>query len=264
MLQGLSWIFYERMAKIIRIKFEMKPLSNLGFRLLNKIFFLLGLFKKDIPIIINNRNRLSMLKELIGKLEGYGLKNIHIIDNNSDYPPLLEYYRKIPYTVYLLNQKVGCYSLWKTHIFQRFKNVYYVYTDSDVVPVEECPENFLDLLRSLLDSHPEIDKIGFGLKIDDLPDENNMKSKVINWEKQYWESPISTNIYNASIDTTFALYRPGKQGGWWLKAARTGYPLLARHLPWYLNTSALPEEEQYYIQNASIDSSWYKNPDKNQ
>lgn len=241
----------------------MKLFSNIRFRIASKLQAL-KLGKKEIPIIINNRNRYTMLKELIEKLEAYRLTNIHIIDNNSDYPPLLQYYREIPYSVYLLDKNVGCYSLWMTHIFQRFKHYYYVYTDSDVLPVEDCPIHFLDLLRNILDQNPGIDKIGLGLKIDDLPDENAMKDKVIKWEKQYWANPINSELYNAPVDTTFALYRPGKQGGWWLKAARSGYPLMARHLPWYLNSSDLPEEEKYYIQHASIDSSWYKNPKKNQ
>ena len=49
---------------------------------------------KQIPIVINNFNRLGYLKRLIASLESRGYKNIHIIDNNSTYPPLLEYYEK--------------------------------------------------------------------------------------------------------------------------------------------------------------------------
>jgi hypothetical protein len=243
----------------------MKPFSNIGFRISNRFR---ALRKRNgpenIPVIINNRNRYTMLKQLISKLEEFEIKNIHIIDNNSDYPPLLHYYKEIPYTVYLLDSNVGCYSLWKTHIFQRFKDCFYIYTDSDVVPVEECPNDLLTNLKNELLARSDIDKVGLGLKIDDLPDENDMKQKIISWEKQYWEKPLSPLLYEAPIDTTFALYKPGKQGGWWLKSARTGYPYIARHLPWYLNSSAQTEEEQYYIQHASIDSSWYKNPEKNQ
>lgn len=252
------------MRNIIKLKFSMKPFANIRFRLNNHWS---SIFRKynntEIPVIINNRNRLTMLKELICWLEKAGIKNIHIIDNKSDYPPLLVYYKQIPYTVYLLDRNVGCYSLWKTHIFQRFKYCYYVYTDSDVVPVNDCPSDLLIIMKKILTDLPEIDKVGLGLKIDDIPNEYQQKQKVVNWEKQYWEKPISPLIYDAPVDTTFALYKPGKQGGWWLKAVRTGKPYMARHLPWYLDSKNLPHEEQYYIANASIDSSWYKNHDKN-
>ena len=44
---------------------------------------------KDIPIIINNYNRLEMLTKLIHGLENKGYHNLYIIDNQSTYPPLL-------------------------------------------------------------------------------------------------------------------------------------------------------------------------------
>lgn len=42
---------------------------------------------KNIPIIINNFNRLTCLQRLIASLEVRGYHNIYIIDNNSTYPP---------------------------------------------------------------------------------------------------------------------------------------------------------------------------------
>lgn len=87
---------------------------------------------KDIPIIINNYNRLEMLTKLIHSLENRGYHNLYIIDNQSTYPPLLEYYTRLPYPVYMLNKNVGHLSLWETGIFKQFKDSYYAYTDSDL------------------------------------------------------------------------------------------------------------------------------------
>ena len=56
----------------------------------------------EIPIIINNFNRLSTLKELLTSLEQRGYNNIHILDNASTYPPLLAYYKTCPYEVIFL------------------------------------------------------------------------------------------------------------------------------------------------------------------
>lgn len=38
---------------------------------------------KDVPIFINNFNRYTMLKDLVGCLEKRGYRNIYIIDNND-------------------------------------------------------------------------------------------------------------------------------------------------------------------------------------
>ncbi|HWA33283.1 MAG TPA: hypothetical protein VG737_04090, partial [Cyclobacteriaceae bacterium] len=75
--------------------------------------FLKGLYRKfvdrkyrtgqrnayDIPIIINNFNRLTFPVLLIQFLEKCGYNKIVILDNYSTYPPLLEYYRTCPHEV---------------------------------------------------------------------------------------------------------------------------------------------------------------------
>ena len=53
--------------------------------------------KDSVPIFIINYNRLSYIEKFVSQLEMYGFTNINIIDNCSTYPPLLEYYKKIPY-----------------------------------------------------------------------------------------------------------------------------------------------------------------------
>jgi|GEM_PF-5770443 len=48
-----------------------------------------------VPIFINARDRLGVLKKLIDWLLDAGYRNLIILDNNSTYPPLLEYYNKL-------------------------------------------------------------------------------------------------------------------------------------------------------------------------
>src|SRR5437868_3993687 len=80
---------------------------------------------KQIPIIINSRNRLTYMKQLIGAMEKRGYTNIYIIDNASTYPPLLKYYETCPYHIFRLEQNVGHLALWKTDIHKRFIRDYY-------------------------------------------------------------------------------------------------------------------------------------------
>lgn len=241
------------------IKADLADQANLIFRLENKVRNKLCKRRsvRRIPIVINNYNRLDCLIKQIAWLEIAGLTNIHIIDNASTYPPLLSYYGKSKYHVYRLDRNVGHEALWRTHVFQRFERDYYVYTDPDVVPVDECPANILEYFLSLFSQFPEYTKIGIGLKIDDIPDYYARKEEVIDWESQYWRTELATGVYVANTDTTFALYRPGISFQQFGKTLRTGYPYVARHLPWYESSDAPSEEECFFRQNTTKFSSWY-------
>jgi hypothetical protein len=213
---------------------------------------------KRIPVIINNRNRLTSLRALITWLEKMGMERIYVLDNDSDYPPLLEYYREFKHTVVYLSKNFGYMAFWESEIYQNFQDDYFIYTDSDVLPVDECPADFLDIFLTALAQYPQIDKVGFGLKIDDLPDHYRSKQRVLAHEAQFWKKPIAKYLFDADVDTTFALYRPLARGGWWAKAFRTGQPYIARHLPWYIDSSNIPAEEKYYLETSTTDSTWAK------
>lgn len=63
----------------------------------------------EIPVIIINFNQLHYLKQLVDFLLIRNFKNIIIIDNKSDYPPLLDYYREInnKVTIELMDNNYG-------------------------------------------------------------------------------------------------------------------------------------------------------------
>ncbi len=213
---------------------------------------------REIPIIINNLNRLSTLRVLIDALVSRGYTNIYILDNASTYPPLLEYYKSCPFTVFYLGQNLGFKALWKSPLRKRFCGDYYIYTDSDVVPTDYCPKDFIDHFLRELKRHPLARKIGFSLRIDNLPDSYAHKEKVIDLEKRYYARPVGKGLYRAPIDTTFALYRPrvGLSRSRSVEAYRTAYPYQAEHLPWYCDSANLPEEERYYVDHCTHVTEW--------
>ena len=47
--------------------------------------------QNNVPFFIISFNNLTYLKNTIKSLEKYNITNICIIDNNSDYPPLIDY-----------------------------------------------------------------------------------------------------------------------------------------------------------------------------
>ena len=217
---------------------------------------------KKIPIVINNRNHCSYLKKLVTFLENKGYFNIIILDNDSSYQPLLDYYKELPYRIIYLNKNLGYMAINGCSLFDELKNSYYVYTDPDVLPVEDCPDDFLKHFMNIMKSDVFANKVGFSLKIDDLPDEYGKKQQVIAWEKQYWEKEVKPGVFSAKIDTTFALHRPNVLSsdlsgyGYFARHYRTGYPYTARHLPWYENSNNLPDEISYYYKNASTVNNW--------
>lgn len=246
---------------ILKIRPGFKGQHNLLFRIGASIRSYVTLpwqgYQKA-PVIINNYNRLTYLKQQIAWFRKAGMRNIYIIDNASTYPPLLDYYKKCPYTIFQLTENVGHTAFWDTHIYLWFKNQHYVLTDPDVIPVEECPLDAVEHFYNLLERHPEITKVGFGLKIDDLPDHYNRKQEVIEWESKFWKDPIEPDLYMARIDTTFALYRPNTRNQQWETTLRTGGKYIARHLPWYEDSGKPSEEELFFQKVTTRVSSWYK------
>lgn len=248
------------MSKKIYLKATLSENVNIPFRIKSKAnnIFHRQRVLMDIPIIINNFNRLEYLQQQLDWLYSAGLNNIFIIDNLSGYKPLLDFYKKTRATVFFLDKNVGHEALWRTHIYQRFVKNYYVYTDPDVLPAEDTPKDFMEYFMDILNHYPEIDKVGFGLKTDDLPDHYPKKQQVIQWENSLLDHKIAAGLFKAKIDTTFALYRPGAAFQCWETTIRMDAPYLLRHLPWYENPDNLSDESRYYLDTVSDASTWYK------
>lgn len=205
------------------------------------------------PIFVNCRDRLTCTKQLIAWLENAGHERIIIIDNDSTYEPLLEWYKTLNHEIIYVNDNAGQHAPWRIGAVEKFaSNEYYVVTDPDVIPIEECPHDAIDYFKSILDRFPDRTKVGFNLKIDDIPDHFRFKKEVIAHESKYidWERSSDPDLIFAPIDTTFALYRPNSTADI-SKSCRTKCPYVARHYPWYLDSDNPGEEEEYYIAHAS-------------
>ena len=203
-----------------------------------------------VPIFINCRDRLEPLIALLDYLERAGQDRIYLLDNDSAYPPLLEYLADTPHHVIRLGRNAGRLALWDANVLAE-SNITgrFVFSDPDVVPVAECPLDAIEYFVEILDAYPDRQKVGFGLKIDDLPDDYRFRNEVSVWESQFWERALAPRLYDAPIDTTFALYRqptPHELD----RSIRTGYPYVARHTPWYLDDRSLPDDEAFYRQRA--------------
>ena len=205
---------------------------------------------RQYPVIITVRDRLSCLLQLLQWLEQIGQNDIWLCDNGSTFPPLVEFLKTTKHHVVFNNFNLGHRAPWLSGLVPQLGNdKYFIISDPDVVPDENVSSNALEIFEFMLHSNPNIDKVGFSLRIDDLPDHFIHKADVITWETQFWQEIYSPGYFKAPIDTTFAMYRPGNghQNG---NSLRSAPPLTARHIPWYQDSSNLSEEDTYYIKNS--------------
>ena len=213
---------------------------------------------QDVPIFINARDRVIVMKKLVNWLLDAGYRNLIILDNDSTYPKLLEYYSELEkfsaVKIIPLKKNLGYKALWKSNILETLKiSVPYVYTDPDVVPHENCPKDFVRNLQEILTGNREFRKIGPSLVWEDITffDKKFWQRMESDFEKQ---APINENLCYANVDTTFALHANTRSYSLRF-SMRTLGDMRLRHLPWYFDYDKLSADEKYYIEHADKSSS---------
>lgn len=206
---------------------------------------------KQFPVFIICRDRVTYTKELVAWLEKVGQEEIYLVDNESTYEPLLDWYKQQPHQVIHMGGNTGHTGVWNCGVIEKFaQDRRFIVTDPDVIPTEYCPLDAIDKFDELLDRYEDRQKVGFSLKLDDIPDHFRFKQDVLGHELRYqaWAGPEPWLSY-APIDTTFALYRVGATQDISF-SCRTRAPYEARHMSWYINSNDPGEEEEYYITHA--------------
>ena len=212
----------------------------------------------NVPVFLICFERLNDMKKLVSWLKKRGVTKIIFVDNASTYPPLLAYYDHSPYQVIKLERNVGHTALWNLDIIRILvPSGYYIVSDPDILPSQECPSDVIAHLADIHAKFPAYNKVGLGLETNNLPDYYPLKQEVIRWEKQFWQTPVAPDIYEAGVDTTFALYKPFTYNYQLHPSLRTGEPYTARHLPWYIDPRKPDSEETYYRAHANKNvTSW--------
>lgn len=239
---------------------QQNPFGSLLFEPLNSSEPLL---KKNIPVIIVGYNQYTYIKNMVSQLEKY-TKDIIIIDNNSTYKPLLDYYENdFHYT--LLKQKTNFGHTVYTHQFiQNLVGDFYILTDPDLEFNSNLPKNFIQALSDIsfyFNAH----KVGFALLIDSPQIRDDIQfhgHSVKEWESQFWKHKISypanasLELYDAPIDTTFCLINRKAQTG---KNIRIAGDFTCLHLPWFKDFKRKLQAGEYeaYKQN-NVSTSWFK------
>jgi hypothetical protein len=206
---------------------------------------------KTTPIVIICRDRLAPLRQLLAWLDRAGYSRPILVDNASTFPPLVSFLESTNLDVVRINRNVGHLAPWTPEVQARLDpHRPFVVTDCDVVPDEGCPTDVVEHLAELLIGQAHIEKVGLGLRIDDLPDSYALKQQVIAWESRFWEREVTPGVFDAEVDTTFALYRSPLTPYRTAPALRTGPPYVARHVTWYIDSANPTDEQLYYREHA--------------
>lgn len=206
-----------------------------------------------MKVLIINFNRLTLTRNTCEWCVEHGLVPI-ILDNNSDYPPLLDFYNNSPFKVLRLKVNYGHTVIWNYPVLKELGITdRFILTDPDL-DFTGVPDDFLKVMNDGLDKYPQFSKCGLSLEINDLPtDEEGLLIRHI--ESKYWQFPLDDLYFEADTDTTFALYRQ-PMGPCGHSAIRTNRPYTVKHLPWhYRDLSELPEDEQNYYKTANAEFS---------
>jgi GT2 family glycosyltransferase len=219
---------------------------------------------KQTPIIILNRDRFHPLVEQVNVLKSKGYDNIIIIDNQSTYEPLLEWYKTSGVDVFHNDIVPNSHLAFKDLInaghpkFTALLNDWYVYNDGDIIPMNDIPDTFIDDLIYFAKKYNKT-KVGMSIKIDDIDRSYPLNEWVYGYESTYWTNGIldesGVELYPHPIDTTFAVHAPGTMPEWSNNTLRVGVPYVVKHAPFYYNPEALPEDEKYYLEHMNKNSS---------
>ena len=121
----------------------------------------------------------------------------------------------------------------------------FILTDPDLEFNENLPIDFISRLSDISNKY-RVNKTGFALKISDFDAMYQCTyyegRNIRDWESQFWADRISDEryeLYNAGIDTTFALINKRYGCG----SIRVAGDFTAKHIPWYVNNRFYTKDE---------------------
>lgn len=216
-----------------------------------------------VPVLINNFNRLDTLKIQIGWLKSLTRRVwIIILDNASEYPPLLSFYNQLESDpevhVVRLGYNSGMEGLQKA-VSSLAEIPYLVVTDPDLIPYPSTPLDILDRMQAALEAFPEIGMVGASLEIADIPEYYPLRDRVQDWESRFWPpaaEALGDYGFRAWVDTTFAMYRQGVDVLDIEPAMRLDRPYVLKHVDWYVAPGQLSDEQLFYARVSQPIASW--------
>ena len=209
------------------------------------------------------RDRVSYAQRCYAALLAAGLEPV-VVDHGSSWVAALTWLSSLERDGLPVLHRGGGHHPQKLWHWEPFREACgdsrYIVTDPDVVPSEDCPADWPDVLGEALDRAGK-PKAGLGLRLDRIPEHYQRREQVLSWEAQFWDKPLDDGLFDAIIDTTLALYRPlPESSSFEVEAVRTGPPYVADHLAWYEDLEDLSPELRHYHEHTDPGISYWTLP----
>lgn len=106
---------------------------------------------RQYPVIITVRDRLSCLQNLLRWLEQNGQNDIWLCDNDSSYPPLVEFLQNTKHKVVYNKFNLGHRAPWLSGLVPELGNErYFIISDPDVVPDAGTPNDVFEVFEHIV------------------------------------------------------------------------------------------------------------------
>lgn len=223
---------------------------------------------QKVPVVINNYNRYEPFRKLVTWLKTLpDISEIVVCDNNSKYPPLVEYYKQNPDNITIkIYDHNGGHLMPKNLLRDMQVQDRVIVTDPDLIPYDTTPPDFIEKLNTIMDKYVGINKVGAGLSINDIPDHYPFAENIRRHERSLLLEWLPDGSRKSLIDTTFCLYRCKEAfGNWQAPAIRTASPYILKHVDWYIDPMQITPEYAWYMDQCTESASyafqlkdWYK------
>jgi FkbM family methyltransferase len=201
----------------------------------------------DVPVLVPCFNNPTYTARMHDQLRRIGMRNIVYLDNGSTSPEMVSLLHELSREAIVVSvgDNPGPRFAFLDPATYALLPRRFCITDPDLEFNSALPHDFLGELATLIERH-RIGKAGFAL---DLSDRHEMEDRLYAigegmyrpwaWERAFWERPIGLTsggdrVYEAAIDTTFALYdKRHFDPARYTIGLRVAGRFTARHLPWY-------------------------------
>lgn len=223
-----------------------------------------SLYYCQTPVYVPSFNNPTYVVKMLRQLFRYRFNNITIVDSGSNYSKMKDVLGKLDSdcvcNVVRLSRNMGPRHIVKSCEFYDSLPELFCLTDPDIAFNENLPVDFMRQLTDLTD-YFKIGKAGFALSLKHrsrMKHDKYLNSKqmgpthIWEWESQFWRYklgrlPDGSEVFDAPIDTTFALYnkkyfKPDR----FFDAVRVSGNFESEHTPWYQGSVLPAEEERVY------------------